>query len=69
MDSNNKEEELFTVNSLTLDPETSALSEPLTINLSFTLSRPLSGVTWRVTYILDSMGKRHAINLYEYEQK
>ena len=57
--------DLFAFHSLTLDPETSPVSEPLTVSLDFSVLQEIPGpITWRLTYILDSSGSRKSMVLY-----
>ena len=59
--------DLFAFHSLTLDPETSPVSDPLTFSLDFSVLQEIPGggpITWRLTYILDSSGSRKSLVLY-----
>jgi hypothetical protein len=56
-----EETELFTITKFAIEPELSALPDPVTITLDFTVSRPWPSLTWVITYVFDCTGKRHAI--------
>ena len=53
------------MNKLTIEPEISIITQEVDISLGFTVKRTLSQVKWRVTYIIDSTGKRAQVQLFE----
>ena len=61
--------DLFAVNSLSIDPETSPVSDPLTFSLDFLVLQEIPGpITWKLTYILDSSGSRKSMVLYSSQE-
>ena len=42
-------------------PSDCDVSAPLTLDMRFTLSHPVRGATWKVSYIVDSVRGRHNI--------
>ncbi len=57
--------DIFTVHSLSLEPETSLISAPLSLTLVFSVLKSLPGsLTWNLTYLLDYTGTRHSKVLF-----
>lgn len=52
------ESEEFSIISLSIDPEVSPLSSPVTISMSFSSPHSLSSATWKVFYQVDTIRKR-----------
>lgn len=54
-----EEEDLFIVKHLEIEPEISAIADPVHFKLAFNLRKPLSkAIMWKVNYIIDYTGKR-----------
>ena len=57
--------DFLALHSLTVDPETSPVCDPLTLSLDFSVLQDIAGpVTWTLTYVLDSSGARKSLVLY-----
>lgn len=52
------ESEEFRINSLSIDPEVSVISSPVTISMEFSSPRFLPNSTWKVFYQVDTIRKR-----------
>jgi hypothetical protein len=57
--------DFLALHSLTVDPETSPVADPLTLSLDFSVLQDIAGpVTWTLTYVLDSSGALKSLVLY-----
>lgn len=62
------EEENFTFTSLAIEPELSAISDPVKLTIGFTAKHALpADFRWRVSYMVDTVMKRQILRLCETE--
>ena len=60
-----EEEDLFDIKKIEIDPETSPITQEVAFTLHFSVNKPITGIQWRVKYIVDSTGTRNIIELLE----
>jgi hypothetical protein len=54
---------LIRVDAIRVGPSMCSISEPLEISLSYTLAEGVKGAQWNIAYLVDSVRKRHLVQL------
>ena len=60
---NEEEDGLIRVNHIRVGPSFCPISDPLDIVMSYTLSENVAGAQWNFAYLVDSVRKRHLVQL------
>ena len=54
---------LIQVKAISVGPNMCAISEPLEISLDYQLAEAISGARWHISYLVDSVRRRHLVEL------